>query len=99
EVAMNALALRLRAAARLGWQIESNWADPLTFVVYALLRPVGTALILTAMYWAVAKHGASAGAFAAYYVANAFHEYVVRVRSGVGWVVVEEREEYETLRY
>src|SRR5438552_3887630 len=39
---MNALALRLRAAARLGWQIESNWADPLKFVVYALLRPAAT---------------------------------------------------------
>lgn len=96
---MNAIGLRLRAAARLGWQIESNWADPLTFVVYALLRPIGTALILTAMYWAVAKHGASGEAFAGFYVANAFHEYVVRVLIGMGWIVVEEREEYETLRY
>ena len=96
---MSALALRLRAAAWLGWQIESNWADPLTFVVYSVLRPVGTALILTAMFWAVARHGARPEAFAAFYVANAFHEYVVRVLVGMGWVVVEEREEYETLRY
>jgi len=90
---------RIGAAARLGWKIESNWADPLTFVVYALLRPIGTALILTAMYWAVARHGAKPEAFAAFYLANAFHEYVVRVLIGMGWIVVEEREEYETLRY
>lgn len=35
--------------------------------------------------------------FAGFYVANAVHEYVARVLVGMGWVVVEEREEYETL--
>ena len=90
---------RLRTAAWLGWQIESNWAEPLTFVVYSVLRPVGTALILAGMFWAVAGRGAPAGGFAAFYVANAFHEYVVRVLIGMGWVVVEEREDYETLKY
>ena len=96
---MRALAGRLKLAAWLGWQIESNWADPLTFVVYSVLRPVGTALILAGMYWAVAGHGAKPAAFAAFYVANAFHEYVVRVLVGMGWIVIEDREEYETLRY
>ena len=96
---MRVLAGRLKLAAWLGWQIESNWAEPLTFVVYSVLRPVGTALILAAMYWAVSGHGAKPAAFAAFYVANAFHEYVVRVLIGMGWIVVEEREDYETLRY
>lgn len=96
---MKALTGRLKLAAWLGWQIESNWADPLTFVVYSVLRPVGTALILAGMYWAVAGHGAKPAAFAAFYVANAFHEYVVRVLVGMGWIVIEDREEYETLRY
>ncbi len=96
---MRALAGRLKLAAWLGWQIESNWAEPLTFVVYSVLRPVGTALILAGMYWAVAGQGAKPAAFAAFYVANAFHEYVVRVMIGMGWIVVEDREEYETLRY
>lgn len=90
---------RLRTAAWLGWQIESNWADLLTFVVYSVLRPLGTALILAGMYWAVAGEARRPEAFAAFYVANAFHEYVVRVLIGMGWVVVEEREEFETLKY
>jgi ABC-type multidrug transport system permease subunit len=34
-----------------------------------------------------------------FYLANAFHEYVIRILVGMGWVVVEEREEYETLKY
>jgi len=72
---------------------------PLTFAVYAVLRPVGTALILGAMVHAVAGQATGAAAFTGFYVANAFHEYVVRVLVGMGWIVVEEREDYETLRY
>jgi ABC-2 type transport system permease protein len=74
----------VRAATWLGWQIESNWADVLTFVVYSVLRPLGTALILAGMYWAVSGAAARPEAFAAFYVANAFHEYVVRVLIGMG---------------
>lgn len=96
---MRVLAGRLRLASWLGWQIESNWAEPLTFVVYSVLRPVGTALILAAMYWSVSRQSPRPDTFAMFYVANAFHEYVVRVLIGMGWVIVEEREDYETLRY
>ena len=96
---MRSFAAGVRTTAWLGWQIESNWADVLTFVVYSLLRPLGTAFILAGMYWAVAGGAARPGAFAAFYVANAFHEYLVRVLIGMGWAIVEEREEYETLRY
>ena len=29
-----------RIAAWLGWQIESNWTDPLVFFIFAVLRPM-----------------------------------------------------------
>ena len=90
---------RFRTAAWLGWQIEANWVDPFTFVVYSVLRPLATALILAVMYSAVAGVATSAHTFIGFYVANAFHEYVTRILVGMGWVVVEEREEYETLKY
>lgn len=96
---MSTLQHRFRAAVWLGWQIESNWADVFTFAVYSMLRPLGTALILAGMYWAVSGAGAQPALFAAFYLGNAFHEYVVRVLVGMGWVIVEEREEYETLKY
>ena len=96
---MRALVARLRTAAWLGWQIESNWAAPFLFVVYAVLRPLAMALILAGMYWAVAAEAARREAFTAFYVANAFHVYVTQVMVGMGWVVVEEREDYETLKY
>lgn len=94
-----AIVARFRTAAWLGWQIEANWAVPFTFVVYSVLRPLATALILAVMYRAVAGVATSGQAFLGFYVANAFHEYVIRILVGMGWIVVEEREEYETLKY
>jgi ABC-2 type transport system permease protein len=93
------LAARFRTASWLGWQIESNWADPFLFVVYSLLRPLATAMILAGMYWAVRGHGVDSRQFLAFYVGNAFHIYVIQVLVGMGWTVVEEREDFETLKY
>jgi ABC-2 type transport system permease protein len=90
---------RARTAAWLGWQVEGNWADPVLFAIYVLARPLATALILAAMYGAVRAHAAPASVFVGFYVANAFHAYVNTVLVGLGWVVFEEREEYETLKY
>jgi len=95
---VRALARGVRTAAWLGWQIESNWADPLVFVVYSVSRPLALALILVAVYWAVSAQATAAERFLGFFVANAFHAYVMNVAIGLGWVVVEEREEYETLR-
>jgi ABC-2 type transport system permease protein len=96
---MRAFAARFRTAAWLGWQVESNWADPFVFVLYSVMRPLATALILTGMYWAVRGEAVREGAFAGLYLANAFHNFVTTVLVGMGWIVVEEREEYETLKY
>lgn len=90
---------RARTAAWLGWQVESNWADPVLFSIYILARPLATALILAIMYGTVRAHGADPTVFVGFYVANAFHSYVNTVLVGMGWVVFEEREEYETLKY
>jgi len=90
---------RWRTAAWLGWQIESNWADPFTFVVYSVLRPLASALILAWMYRAVAGEAIRPEAFASLFLGSAFHEYVTRMAVGMGWLIVEEREEYETMKY
>ena len=98
-MAVSAALARLRTAAWLGWQVESNWADPFVFVVYSVSRPLAMALILTGMYWAVRGEGVREHVFLGFYVANAFHNFVTTVLVGMGWIVVEEREEYETLKY
>lgn len=96
---LRAFARRLRTAAWLGWQVESNWVDPFLFAVYAVVRPLAMAMILAGIYWAVRGRTVGAPAFAALYLGNAFHVYVQQVLVGMGYVVVEEREEFETLKY
>ena len=98
-MAVRAGLARLRTAAWLGWQVESNWADPFVFIVYSVSRPLAMALILTGMYWAVRGEGVREQMFLGFYLANAFHNFVTTVLVGMGWIVVEEREEYETLKY
>ena len=96
---MRALVARLRASAWLGLQIESNWTDPFLFTAYAITHPLATALILAGMYWAVGGAAHGADTFRGLYLGSAFHNYVVMVLVGMGWMIVEEREEFETLKY
>ena len=96
---MNTFYQRWKSAAWLGWQVESNWADPALFTLYIVARPLAVAAMLVAMYWAVRGRAVHEAAFAGFYVANAFHAYANTVLVGMGWVVFEEREEFETLKY
>jgi hypothetical protein len=36
-------------AARLGWQMEANWTDPVLFFIYSVAKPLASALILVVM--------------------------------------------------
>ena len=89
----------LRAAARLGVQIESNWSDPLVFLVYALAKPLATSLILWVMFQVVVGAGASDPRFVALYVGNALYAYVILLLVGLSWTVFEDREQYRMLKY
>lgn len=93
-----AFQVNARTAAWLGWKVEANWADPFTFVIYSVVRPLALALILAGMYWAVSGDGLQRDTFILFWVANAFHEYVTRMVVAMGWVVVDDREQYETLK-
>jgi len=93
-----AFAANVRTAAWLGWKVEANWADPMTFVIYSIARPLALALILAGMYWAVSGGAPRTETFILFWVANAFHEYVTRMVVAMGWVVVDDREQYETLK-
>ena len=88
-----------RSAAWLGWQVESNWADPYLFAVYALARPLALSMILVAIYSVVSGGGLHGDRFAWIYVGNAFFVFVPLVLVGVGWTVVEDREQFQVLKY
>ena len=100
----SALSLRerlrpLRASAWLGFQIESNWSDPIVFAVYALAKPLATSLILLAMYKVVIGGAISDPRFVALYVGNSLYVFVNLLLVGLSWAVFEDREQYKMLKY
>ncbi len=87
-----------RVAARLGWQVEGNWADPLVFFIFTILRPMATALILVLMYQVIA--GGQRGDYFNYlYLSNAFFVLVIETMSGLAWTILDDRENYKMLKY
>lgn len=88
-----------RMAAWLGWQIESNWADPFVFAVYSLVKPLAGALVLVFMYAVIAKGGLESPLFPAVFVGNALFIYVPSVLAGISWTIIDDREHYGMLKY
>lgn len=87
-----------RIATWLGWQIEGNWADPLVFVIFTVLRPLASALILFVMY-EVIRGGNHDSRFDYIFVSNAFFMVVIQALSGMAWAVLDDRENYKMLKY
>jgi len=88
----------LRVSYWLGWQIETNWTDPLLFFIYSLAKPLGGVLILVFMYVVVAQGGR--GAMLGFFVVGtALWPFVVRGVMGIAWGLISDREHWKTLRY
>jgi len=89
----------LKAAAWLGWQIESNWADPFVFAIYAVIKPLASAAILVVMYSVITNGAFENQVFPYIYLGNAFYIYVGAVMGGISWAVIDDREHYKMLKY
>lgn len=88
----------LRTAAWLGWQIEGNWADPLVFFIFTVLRPMASALIVLVMYQVIAG-GQRDDFFQYLYISNAFFVLVIQIIAGLSWTIIDDRENYKMLKY
>jgi len=88
-----------RISAWLGWQIESNWADPFLFAVYSLVKPLAGAAILVVMYSIITKGDYDSPIFPYIYLGNAFYIYVGQLMTGISWAIIDDREHYKTLKY
>jgi len=86
-------------ATWLGWQVESNWADPFLFAIYVIIKPLAGAAILVVMYSIITHGNYNSPLFPYIYLGNAFYIYVGSVMTGVSWAVIEDREHYKTLKY
>lgn len=88
-----------RLSSWLGWQIESNWADPFLFAVYSLIKPLASVMILVVMYSIITDGDYASPMFTYIYLGNAFFIYVGQVMTGISWAVIDDREHYKTLKY
>ncbi|MGB8643731.1 MAG: ABC transporter permease [Anaerolineae bacterium] len=86
-------------AAWLGWQIESNWADPFLFAIYSIVKPLAGAAILVVMYSVITQGNFASPVFPYLYLGAAFYAYVGAVMTGISWSVMDDRERYKTLKY
>lgn len=88
-----------RIAAWLGWQIESNWADPFLFAIYSIVKPLSGAAILVVMYSVITNGDFIDPMFTYMYLGNAFFIYVTHLMNGIVWSVIDDREHYKTLKF
>jgi len=88
-----------RLSAWLGWQIESNWADPFLFAIYSLVKPLAAVGILVVMYSVITGGDFESAMFTYMYIGNAFYLFVGQVMTGISWAVIDDREHYKTIKY
>jgi ABC-2 type transport system permease protein len=87
-------------AARLGWQMEANWTDPVLFLIYSVAKPVASALILVVMLDVISGGAGARQEFRTFVVVgSALWSFVVTGVSGLAWVILEDRERYRMLKY
>lgn len=85
-------------SVRLGWQIESNWTDPLLFFIFLVARPVASALILIVMLEVIS--GTANRELRAFVITgSALWSFVMAGMAGLAWTVLDDRERYRMLKY
>ncbi len=86
-------------ATWLGWQIESNWADPFLFAVYSVVRPIASVMILVVMYSVITRGAFQEPIFPYIYLGNALYILVGQIITGVSWAIIDDREHYRVAKH
>lgn len=100
-----AISQTLRAVKRaiwVGWKVDSNWADPLLFAIYYLIRPLSGLLIVGFIGLIVLNSGAvgsfSRSTFAYFFLGNTFFLFLVSVTTDMSTLIPMDRNRYEVLK-
>jgi ABC-2 type transport system permease protein len=85
-------------AARLGWQMEANWTDPLLFFIYSVAKPISSTLIFVVMIEVIG--GSTTHDLRGFVVVGtALWSFVMSGIAGLAWSVLDDRERYRMLKY
>ncbi len=91
--------LTWRTAVRLGWAVESNWADPLLFLIYSVAKPIASVLMLVVMLQVISDGAAEVADLGFVIVGSALWAFVMGGIAGLAWSILDDRERYRMLRY
>ena len=87
-----------RTAAKLGWQMEANWTDPILFFIYSVAKPVAATLILVVMLDIIS--GGTRPEYRGFIVVGtALWSFVMAGIAGLAWSILDDRERYRMLKY
>jgi len=100
-VAVGAILRTVKQAVWVGWKVETNWADPLVFAIYYLIRPVAGLLIVGFIFLigSAVSGIVDPGLFAFLFIGNTFFIYAVQVMMLMSMLIHEDRAHYEVLKH
>jgi ABC-2 type transport system permease protein len=100
-MAVNAILRTIKQAVWLGWKVETNWADPIVFAIYYLVKPVASLLIVGFMFLvgSAVKGVLDPNLFVYLFVGNSFFVYVIVVMMTMTMLIHEDRAHYEVLKH
>lgn len=100
-MAVNTILRSVKQAIWVGWKVETNWADPLVFSIYYLIRPLAGLLIVGFVFLIGSAAGGSfrPDYFAYMFIGNTFFVYVMQVTMTMSFLIHEDRSHYEVLKH
>jgi ABC-2 type transport system permease protein len=100
-MAIGTILRAVKQAIWLGWKVETNWADPLVFAIYYLVRPVAGLLIVGFIFLVGSAVAGTVDPvlFTFLFIGNSFFIYVMQVMMTMTMLIHEDRAHYEVLKH
>jgi ABC-2 type transport system permease protein len=100
-MAISTILRTIKQSVWIGWKVETNWADPLVFSIYYLIKPIAGLLIVGFIFLigSVASGTVDPGLFLFLFIGNSFFIYVMQIMMMMSMLIHEDRAHYEVLKH
>jgi len=100
-MAIGTILRAIKQAVWLGWKVETNWADPIVFAIYYLVRPVAGLLIVGFIFLvgSVVTGTVNPELFTFLFIGNSFFIYIIQIMMTMTMLIHEDRAHYEVLKH
>ena len=100
-MAVSTILRAVKQAIWVGWKVETNWADPLVFAIYYVVRPLAGLLIVGFVFLIGSAVGGAFNPeyFVYMFIGNTFYIYVLQVTMTMSFLIHEDRSHYEVLKH